>query len=73
MNDLINVHYVVSAVLFSAIGLGIFILGFIVLDLLTPKVQVWRELVEKQNIAVAIVLGACMVGIATIIASAIHG
>ena len=73
MSDLINLHYVISAVLFSAIGLGIFILGFIVLDLLTPKVQVWRELVEKQNIAVAIVLGSCMLGIAIIIASAVHG
>ncbi len=73
MNDYINLHYVVSAALFSAIGLGIFVLGFIVLDLLTPKVQIWKELVEKQNVAVAILMGSCMYGIATIIASAIHG
>jgi len=73
MNELVNMHYVVSAALFSVLGLGIFVLGFIAVDLLTPKVQVWKELVEKQNIAVAIVLGSCMLGIATIIASAIHG
>lgn len=73
MNEVINLKYVISAILFSGIGLGIFVLGFILLDMLTPRVNVWRELVEKQNIAVAIVLGACMLGIATIISSAIHG
>jgi uncharacterized membrane protein YjfL (UPF0719 family) len=73
MNDLIELKYVVSAVLFSGIGLIVFVIGFVVLDILTPKVNVWKELVEKQNVAVAILLGACMLGIATIVASAIHG
>jgi putative membrane protein len=73
MNDIIELKYVVSAILFSGIGLVVFVVGFVVLDILTPKVNVWKELVEKQNIAVAILLGACMLGIATIIASAIHG
>ena len=73
MNEIINLKYVVSALLFSGVGLVVFIVGFILLDIMTPKVNIWKELVEKQNIAVAILMGACVLGIATIIGSAIHG
>lgn len=71
--DMIEMKYVVAALLYSAIGIAIFVVSFVVLDLLTPKVSVWRELVEKQNMAVAIFLAAVVFGIATIVASAIHG
>ena len=71
--ELIQMKYVVASLLYSGIGLVVFIIGFAVLDLLTPKVSIWKELVEKQNVAVAIFLGAIVFGIATIIASAIHG
>lgn len=73
ITNLIEMKYVIAALLYSAIGMTIFIVSFVLLDLLTPKVSVWKELVEKQNIAVAIFLGAVVYGIATIIASAIHG
>jgi putative membrane protein len=73
ITNLIEMKYVIAALLYSAIGMTIFIVSFVLLDLLTPKVSVWKELVEKQNIAVAIFLGAVVFGIATIIASAIHG
>ncbi len=71
--DMIEMKYVVASLLYSAIGLTIFVVAFAVLDLLTPKVSVWKELVEKQNMALAIFLAAVVFGIATIIASAIHG
>jgi uncharacterized membrane protein YjfL (UPF0719 family) len=71
--DLIEIKYVVAALVYSGIGMTIFVVSFWMLDLLTPKVSVWKELVEKQNIAVAIFLAAVVFGIATIIASAIHG
>lgn len=73
MNDFISMKYVVSALLFSGIGLGVYIVGFVLLDVLTPKVNIWKEIVEKQNVSVAILMGACMLGIAIIIGSAIHG
>jgi uncharacterized membrane protein YjfL (UPF0719 family) len=72
ISDMIETKYVVAALLYSTIGIIIFVVSFILLDMLTPKVSIWRELVEKQNIAVAIFLGAVVFGIATIIASAIH-
>lgn len=73
MNGVVNLQYVINAVVFSGLGLVVFVLGFVLLDIITPKVSIWKELVEKQNIAVAIFLGSVVFSIATIIASAIHG
>ena len=71
--DLIQMKYVIASVLYSGIGVLVLIISYVIIDLLTPKVSIYKELIEKQNIAVAIFLGAIAIGIATIIASAIHG
>jgi putative membrane protein len=73
MDEIINLKYVISAMIFAGIGLAVFIISFMLLDILTPKANIWKELIEKQNVALAIFLGAVAYGIATIIASAIHG
>ncbi|OCC05001.1 hypothetical protein BA190_11150 [Labrys sp. WJW] len=70
---MIELKYVVASLVYSGIGLLVFVIAFWLLDLLTPKVQVWKELCEKRNTAMAIFLGAVALGIAIIIASAIHG
>ena len=62
-----------SALLFSGMGLAIYVIGFVLLDLLTPKVQVWREICEEKNLALAVFLGSIVLGIALIISSAIRG
>ena len=66
-------HNLVSALVFSGMGLLIYIVGFILLDRLTPQVHFWRTMVEGKNVAVAIFLGSIVLGIAIIISSAIHG
>jgi uncharacterized membrane protein YjfL (UPF0719 family) len=73
MDEIVNLKYVISAMIFAGIGLAVFIISFMLLDILTPKANIWKELIEKQNVALAIFLGAVAYGIATIIASAIHG
>ncbi|MDT3376552.1 DUF350 domain-containing protein [Labrys portucalensis] len=73
VSGLIELKYVVASLVYSGIGLIVFVIAFWLLDLLTPKVQVWKELCEKRNTAMAIFLGAVALGIAIIIASAIHG
>lgn len=73
MNEYISLKYVISAVIFAGIGLIVFVICFVLLDFITPKANIWKELIEKQNVALAIFLGAVAYGIATIIASAIHG
>ncbi|PWR23520.1 DUF350 domain-containing protein [Zavarzinia compransoris] len=71
--ELIQAKYVVGAIAYSALGTVILVLAFVILDLLTPKVSVWRELVEKQNLAFAVFLGAVAIGISIIISAAIQG
>jgi putative membrane protein len=72
-NDLINWHNVVSALLFSAIGLVIYGFGFYLLNRLTPHVHIWREINEEKNVAIAVLIGSIAIGIALIIAAAVRG
>ncbi|MDF3024968.1 MAG: hypothetical protein K0R10_2329 [Alphaproteobacteria bacterium] len=73
MEEFVNMKYVYAALAYS--GLGIVILGFAftLFDIITPKFSIWKELVEKQNIAMAIFLASLMVSMAIIISSAVHG
>ncbi len=64
---------VVSALVFSGVGLLVYILGFVLLDRLTPQVHFWRSINEGKNVALAIFLGSIVLGIAIIISAAIHG
>ncbi len=73
MSNLIDFKYVVAAVVFALIGLVVYAIAFILLEVMTPKVEIWKELVEKQNVALAVFLGAMAIGVAYIIGSAIHG
>ena len=72
-SEYIQLKYVIASLLYSGIGIAIFIVSLVVLDLVTPRVSVWREICEKQNMALAVLLGSMAIGIALIIASAIHG
>ena len=72
MSELINLKYVTSALLYSALGLFIMAIAFWLFDLMTPG-HLWKEIVEEHNIALAITAGATILAIAQIIASAIHG
>ncbi len=62
----------VNSLIYSGIGILVFVVGFFILDMLTPG-KLWQEINEKQNRAVAIFAGSVAVGISIIIAAAIHG
>lgn len=61
-----------ATMLYAGLGIVIFILSFVLVDRLTPG-ELWKEIIERQNLAVAILAGAVAVGISTIIAAAVHG
>ena len=65
-------HGVLGTVVFGVIGILLAALGFKVFDWITPKLDVQRELGEKNNVAVAIVMGAVILGVCYIIATAVH-
>ena len=60
-----------GSLLYALIGVVVFWLAFVIIDKLTPY-DLWKQLVEEKNIALAIVVGAAALGICVIIAAAIH-
>lgn len=62
---------VIAAVVFAVLGIVILVLSFVVIDRLTPY-NLWREVVEKQNTALALLIGIGLLGASIIIAAAIH-
>lgn len=73
IETMISLKYVVASLVYSGIGIAILITCYIILDMITPKVHIWKELCENKNTALAIFLGAFVLGISIIISSAIHG
>lgn len=65
-------HAFLNSILFSVLGIVILFLSFAVIELLTPKHNIRKEILEKQNMALAVLSGFFMLAIAIIIASAIH-
>ncbi|HEY3048745.1 MAG TPA: DUF350 domain-containing protein [Polaromonas sp.] len=61
-----------GSILFALIGVVIFWLSFVIIDKITPY-KLWEELVEKQNMALGLVVAAMSLGISIIVAAAIHG
>ncbi len=62
----------VTTLIFVLIGLVIFAVAFLIVVLVSPF-SVKKEIEEDQNSALAIIIGAMIVGIAIIIAAAING
>jgi putative membrane protein len=61
-----------NSVIYSAVGMIVFSLGFFIIDKLTHH-DLWDELINKKNMALAVVVGFVSLGISIIIAAAIHG
>jgi putative membrane protein len=61
-----------GSILYALIGVVVFWGCFVLIDKLTPY-KLWEEIVEKQNMALAIVVGAMALGVSIIVAAAVHG
>jgi len=69
--EIINPQYVVNSLVFSLIGVIVFWISFVIIDKITPY-DLWKEIVEKRNQALATIVAAMCLGIAIIVAAAIH-
>ena len=63
---------VAGSILYALIGVAIFWICFVIVDKLTPY-TLWDEIIEKKNVALAIVVGAMCIAIGLIVAAAVHG
>lgn len=57
---------------FALMGVALFWICFVIVDKLTPY-DLWGEIVEKKNVALAIVVAAMCLAIGQIVAAAVHG
>lgn len=70
--DLINWKILANVAAFALSGIIIFVIAAFVFEWITPF-KMWKEIVDNKNVAVAITVGAAFLGIAIIVAAAIHG
>ncbi len=61
-----------GSILYALIGVLVFLICFLIVDKLTPY-QLWHQIVDEKNVALAIVVGAIAIAIGLIVAAAIHG
>jgi uncharacterized membrane protein YjfL (UPF0719 family) len=61
-----------GSMLFALMGVAIFWICFVIIDKLTPY-DLWSEIVEKRNMALAIVVAAMCIAIGLIVSAAVHG
>jgi len=62
---------VLGSLVYALLGVLIFWFCFLLIDKLTPY-DLWGEIVEKQNVALGLVVAAMSLGICVIVAAAIH-
>ncbi len=62
----------VTTAIFTAFGLIVFGIAYVIILKATPF-SVRKEIEEDQNVALAVVIGAIIIGISLIIAAAIQG
>jgi putative membrane protein len=61
-----------GSILYALIGVLVFWICFVLIDKLTPY-RLWDEIVEKRNLALAIVVASMCISIGLIVSAAIHG
>jgi len=72
INTMLAVSPVLNSIIYAFLGIAILVISFVIIEVITPRHNLWKEIVEKQNTALAVVAGFFMLAVAIIIASAIH-
>jgi uncharacterized membrane protein YjfL (UPF0719 family) len=63
---------VVTTVVFTIVGLVFFALAFWIIVKVSPF-SIRKEIEDDQNTSLAIIIGSVIIGIALIVAAAVHG
>ncbi len=71
MEEYLVTKAVVGSIVYSLLGIVILVVSFWVMEKITPQ-NIVKEVIDKQNIALAIVAAAFILAVAIIVSSAIH-
>ena len=72
LQELISIKYIVASIVYSVIGIVILLISYWIIEKITPE-NLWKEIIEEHNMALAVVCAAFIIAVAIIISSAIHG
>jgi hypothetical protein len=72
MKDILDVHHLIGAIVYSGLGMLVFSAWFVLFDKLTPY-DLWQEITVKQNRALATVVAGCAVAVGLIISASMIG
>nr|WP_293843131.1 DUF350 domain-containing protein [uncultured Arsenicibacter sp.] len=72
MEEYLNIKYIAASVVYSLLGIVILVVAFVIIEKLAPE-NLWKKIVDEQNVALAIMAAGFMLAVAIIISSAIHG
>ncbi len=61
-----------GSMLFALMGVAVFWLCFVIIDKLTPY-DLWKQIIDEKNVALAIVVGAMCIAIGLIVSASVHG
>jgi putative membrane protein len=67
-----DLRVLILSLIYAAVGMLLLYLGYRLFDLLTPT-DMQKKIFEEGNTAVAITVGAFIIGLAIVILGAIHG
>jgi putative membrane protein len=70
--ETLTMRPVLASIIFSLIGIAILLITYFIIEKLTPE-NTWAQISKNNNVALAIVFGAFIIGISMIISAAIHG
>ncbi len=69
--EMLKPGVLIVSLVYALLGVLMFWLCFVIIDKITPY-DLWGEIVEKKNVALALVVAAMSLGICIIVAAAIH-
>ena len=72
MFNLTDARVFVLSVVYAALGMVLLYLGYRLFDWLTPT-NLQEDIFKNGNVAVAVLIGAFILGLAIVIGAAIHG
>lgn len=70
--DMLSLKPIINSILFSFVGIMILLIGYLIVEKITPE-NTWKEIVDKNNVALAVIFAAFIIGLSMIISAAIHG
>ncbi|MDR6561600.1 MULTISPECIES: DUF350 domain-containing protein [unclassified Arcicella] len=72
MGAFFHLSSIIDSIVYSFIGIFILVISFVTIEKITPE-NIYKQVVEKNNTAIALIFAAFIIAIAIIISAAIHG